>query len=105
MDVRDSIILRDCIAQLCYANGALRSRDTARIRSNVPEMYSFQFEGNRLRCPDGLVAVIHFHSTVPPTFAITEFAVYRGFHHAPGGMSIMVMGSASFHGKYLSCST
>lgn len=39
MDVQGSAVLRDCIAQLCYANGALRSRDTARMRSNAPEMY------------------------------------------------------------------
>lgn len=35
MDVRGSVVLRDCIAQLCYANDALCSRDTTRTRSRA----------------------------------------------------------------------
>jgi len=53
MNVRDNVVLHDCIAQLRYANGALRSRDTARMRSTAPEMFPIRFEGNRLQCPDG----------------------------------------------------
>lgn len=101
MDVRGSVVLRDCIAQLCYANGALRSRDTIRTKTgswDAPDpVRRKSAAADAVYC-----AVIRFHQF---SLHVRDYREYREFHHerkdGGAGTSIMVINPALFRGKYI----
>jgi len=80
MDVRGSVVLRDCIAQLCYANGALRSRNTIRTKTGSWDAPDPVRRKSAAAAPDAVYcAVIRFHQF---SLHVRDYREYREFHHA-----------------------